>query len=165
MSRQLIFYATKEDLSAIFTWLIDKKIQILNNKIINDQRIIENKEIFQKQQIVYLTLPDLKVEFKYIEKFDYFYPSSVESEIIDFSFPIISEIDKTLQPGRFYMKKSFYVNNSLQEKSQEFISFYDSLVKYFKKEFLKKYDGVFFNYATDNAIKLLNNGYKERQFI
>lgn len=145
-SKQLNFFITPDGYNRINEMILTKNIILILKQNISDKgEVIISKtlppvedEIFQ----VYLSAPQFldKIEVLSTDNGKKYF-DILRSYLLKFSLGGFYPYDKNiLQRARFYYVKSFYNQyDDLEQKSNSFCGWCDSVIRDFKKEFLKRY--------------------------
>lgn len=168
-SKQLNFFITPENFDRINEMILERNIVVILKQNISDtSEIITTKtlppikdEIFQ----VYLSTPQFLDKIIVLStdngkrSFDV-----LRSYLLEFSLGGFYPYDiNLLQRARFYYVKSFFNKyDELEQKSNSFCEWCDSVIREFKKEFLKKYSNDKEDLYSQSAIEWIeeNNAIK-----
>ncbi len=145
-SKQLIFFITPEEHNRINNMILEKGIVVLLNQNINSTiefKILNhlppmNSNIFQ----IYLSTTNFldRIVINSVDEQMYYFNID-ESYLLEFNLGgFYSDDDSFLRRARFYYVKSFYNKyDNLEKKSNSFCEWCDSVIRDFKKEFLKRH--------------------------
>lgn len=169
-SKQLNFFITPDDHNDINEFLKQNDVFIIVDEYIltskNPVRRLPDPDdhIFQVYLLSKNNIEDLKV---LSTKNNIRYFDNLTNPLLEFSLGGFYPYDRNLlQRARFYYIKGFYQNGAFIDKSSCFIEWSDSIIKDFKKKFLKKYskgDGFWYSESSIRWIEehdavLINGG-------
>ena len=154
-SRQINLFITPSDMAGIQLFLKTKSCILIRNNVqiakIDSKISLDKEDVFQ----IFISRKDFinKIFFKQV-KDNYYYVDVVKSLAIEFDIGgFYPYSKKELHRGRLYMATSFYENETIDYKAQEFIQWAKEIYNAFQKAFLtkeKKYMGYYFS---KNALK------------
>ncbi|MBD1435206.1 hypothetical protein H8B06_20475 [Sphingobacterium sp. DN00404] len=169
-SKQLNFFITPEDHEEINEFMFQKDIYAVTDKYIqNDENPIKKIPDMKAKifQIYFLRKEDFDSLKTLSTKNNIFYFDNLTSPLLEFSLGGFYPYDKNLlQRARFYYIKGFYENGTFVDKADDFLEWSDSIIKDFKKRFLKRYskgDGFWYSESSIRWIEehkavLINGG-------
>lgn len=139
-TKQLNFFITNEDLLAISLFLKKANCSIVRNNVSNiNEAFVSANDILNRNSFQLFILDEHcknEVYFKYLESKAYYYIDIEKSAVIEFDFGGL--FSKELHRSRFYYVCKYYNNGEQVSKDSDFIKWGDSLLRNFKKQFLKK---------------------------
>lgn len=160
-SKQLNFYAHPNEIDNFLNFINTFGGSISYEPFLSKNfALIENAEILKENECVFKFIifkkSDLKTNLNthFIENQDYYLFDSMESNIVQFSFPKIID-EKTLLRSRFYFISSYWKNGEMVKKDKEFIAWASRLFQEFKKQFLKIKEPFHNEYCTIEVKKRL----------
>jgi hypothetical protein len=161
-SKQVNFYLLPDDLASIEEFFREKDIITIKTGLETpvptacDVLSAYNEKIFQ----VHLTHKNWvnKTYFNFFEKKAIYYLDVLRSYALEFSIGgFYPYSDKELHRARLYFVVRYYDNQeTLVSKSNEFVAWADSVIKDFKKHFLKRVSHSS-DYFTEKCLKWIEN--------
>jgi hypothetical protein len=170
-SKQLNFYSHPEEINKFIDFFLAKEAKITaepysskNFELYHDADFLKTeKYIFRI--ILFKNNEDGKnLLTKFISTQNYFLFENMESNIIQFDYPTIKN-KNFLYRGRFYFITAYWENGVLVKKDEEFINWATSILKKFKKEFLKAKEQRTNEYCTELVKSLIDDNKIELKVI
>jgi hypothetical protein len=170
-SKQINFFITPNDKNKISAFLKANDCLLVKTNV--EAAKIDSDISFEKKDVsqIFLSKEDFKKEifFKQVEDRNYYYVDVVRSLVIEFDIGgFYPYSNKELHRGRFYCITSFYKEQKVVDKDQQFINWMNEIFKLFQKKFLfkkKEYMGYYFsdnalNWVNENNAQLVEGGLK-----
>lgn len=162
-SKQINFYSHPNELSKFFDFFLLKDSNISIEPFKVEQFVLyQNLDFFKNNEMIFRIILFKKGEetqniiTEFIESQNYYLFDNLESNIIQFDFPVIRE-KNILYRGRFYFKTGYWKGDDYIKKDPEFIKWATNLFRIFKKQFLTFKEPYTGEYCTDYVKNLLDN--------
>lgn len=162
MGRQIKYFMSDDDVAEFMSFLTkEKDIAILayTQPSLNATPLERLPE--ERHEIVFLWNRAISPmpTYSYIDKQKYFVIDSSTSEVIEFLRGLGIVTRKTITEGRIWIENSYYDENGiLIKKNPAFIKWYESLVRWIRKNSLEKSR---FHYVMPHAYELFHNTEQE----
>lgn len=168
MGKQINFYLLEADVQQIQDYVLKNDFEILTSPTVQADLWVSNHFFAKSTANIlltqhYLVLKNHRNSIKNVQntRFLYFNVNFLRAPLIEFAS---GGIDKNgnLRRGRFYLETGYWnENKEWIEKNPEFLQAAKKLFAWFKKNFHKIDDQVFYgNYTSQNVQKWVENGGK-----
>lgn len=157
MGKQMRFFLNQNDINNFYIFLKEQDSFIINE----DGTALEDYDIQRLQDYEYMrnkfkhcsffiTYQNAKINYRYYSSIDRKCLSSMDSEVIEFSFSFPK--DKKYEVGRVWFSEKYYDDKgNIFEKSSTLSDLYNKIYRYIRKNYRLSTDK--FAYIAENAYK------------
>lgn len=162
-SKQLNFYSHPDEIGKFINFLQERGAYVSYEPFLEEEfQIIQNASLLESNPLIFKLIlfknneQREKIVTSFVKTQNYHLFENIESNIVQFSFPKIRNTN-ILYRARFYFVTAYWENGVLIKKDEEFINWATSILKNFKKEFLKVKEPKTNEYYTEFVKSLIDD--------